>query len=362
MRIVFICAAFYPSIGGVETHVLALSRELIKRGHNITVLTESKSEYWHSKETSDNEATKLKSVEESRHFVHSKLDQIDIYYFKFGQPSFFKKFRIWSSLLLNYKLIKSADVVHCHDVFVWYLPFRFLLIQKKVFTTFHGYEGRFPPIEKSIWIRKISERLSYGNICVGDFIKRWYGTKPDFVVYGGVSVVKNSELTIRNNESKSRIKIVLIGRLAKDIGVQIYADSLKRLKRDAFKFDFKACGEGELRHELEKYGEVLGFVKKTKEYIEKGDLIFASSYLTMLSIMQLGKPIFAVYTNPLKHDYLFSSPFAKHIYIYSSGKELARGIKNYKPNLRRLKAAQNFANSQTWAKLADTYEELWAKK
>lgn len=359
MRIVFICAAFYPSIGGVETHVLALSRELIKRGHSVTVLTESKPEYWQSNGKSDNEANKLKSTVESRHFTHSKLDQIDIYYFKFGQPSFFKKFRIWYTLLLNYKLILSTDVIHCHDVFIWYLPFRFLLFQKKVFTTFHGYEGRFPPVEKSVQIRKMSEKLSYGNICVGDFIKRWYGTKPDYVVYGGTYPIQNSELV--NKSEKSKLKILLIGRLAKDIGVQIYADSLKRLKHDSFKFDFKACGEGELRYELEKYGDVLGFVKNTKEYIKKADIVMASSYLTMLSIMQLGKPIFAVYTNPLKHDYLFSSPFAKYIYIYSSGKELARGIKSYKPNLRRLKSAQNFANSQTWGKVADIYEELWKK-
>jgi len=359
MKIVFISPAFYPSIGGVETHVLALSRELIKRGHSVKVLTESKPEYWHSKDVSDNEASILKSIEESRHFIHKKLSQIDIYYFKFGQPSFIKKFKIWYSLLLNYKLILSADVVHCHDVFIWYLPFRFLLFQKKVFTTFHGYEGRFPPVEKSVWIRKMSEKLSHGNICVGDFIKRWYKTKPNYVVYGGVNEIKNSEFRIQNETSK--LKILLIGRLSKDIGVQIYAETLKRLRREKIKFSFTACGEGELRHELEKYGNVLGFVKNTKEYIKKGDLIFASSYLTMLSVMQQGKPIFAVYTNPLKHDYLFSSPFAKYIYIYSTGKELARGIKNYKPNIRRLKAAQNFANSQTWGKLADTYEELWKK-
>ncbi len=359
MKIVFICAAFYPSIGGVETHVLAVSRELIKRGHSITVLTESKPVYWQSKDNSDNEANKLKSVSKSTQFDHYKLDQIDIYYFKFGHPSFFKKFKIWYFLLINYKRILQADLVHCHDVFIWYLPFRFLLFQKKVFTTFHGYEGRFPPVEKSVWIRKLSEKLSTGNICVGDFIKRWYGTKPDYVVYGGINSIQSSELRIQN--VKSKFKILLIGRLSKDIGVQIYSEALKRLRREKIKFDFTACGEGELRSELERYGEVQGFVKNTKEYIRRADMVMASSYLTMLSVMQMGKPIFAVYTNPLKHDYLFSSPFAKYIYIYSSGKELARGIKNYKQNIKRLKAAQNFANSQTWGKMADIYEELWQK-
>jgi len=71
-------------------------------------------------------------------------------------------------------LIQEADIVHCHDVFFWYLPFRFLYPKKKVFTTFHGWEGIFPPKWQAKVIRNISEKLSFGNICVGDFIRKWY--------------------------------------------------------------------------------------------------------------------------------------------------------------------------------------------
>jgi glycosyltransferase involved in cell wall biosynthesis len=347
MKIVFISSSFYPSIGGVETHVLNVADELVKLGNQVTVITE----YKQSLRSSASPAG-LKGS-------NKKIKGIKIVRLQFRQGRFIKLLNIWLELIKNRKLFKEADVIHSHDVFIWYLPFRFIFPYKKVFTTFHGYEGRFPPVEKSIWIRKISEKLSNGNICVGEFITRWYKTKPDYIVYGGVGTEKT---IIIKPPRKRNIKIVLIGRLAKDIGVQIYRDALRSLRRDGYKFELEVCGDGEMKEDLKKYGKVLGFVKSTKEYIKKADIIFASSYLTMLSVMQMGKPVFAVYSNPLKHDYLYSSPFSKYAYIYSSGKELSRSVKNYKPNLQRLESAQKWSNSQTWSSIAQIYLELWSKK
>jgi len=39
MRIVQVCPWFEPYVGGVETHVATLSSELVRRGHEVTVLT-----------------------------------------------------------------------------------------------------------------------------------------------------------------------------------------------------------------------------------------------------------------------------------------------------------------------------------
>ncbi len=39
MRVVQVCPYFFPHIGGVESHVLDLSRELVARGHTVTVVT-----------------------------------------------------------------------------------------------------------------------------------------------------------------------------------------------------------------------------------------------------------------------------------------------------------------------------------
>lgn len=366
MRIVFISSAFYPSIGGVETHVLELSKALVRLGHEVTVLTE----YKQSEGESDNEAKNIKSIDESSFFIHKKifftnkkLYQIDIFYFKFGHASFLKKFKIWVSLFLHRKLFLDADVIHCHDVFFWYLPFRFLYPKKKVFVTFHGYETVFPPQKKAIRIRKLSEKLAYGNICVGNFIQRWYGTKADYVVYGGITKILNPKLPgINKPNTKKTLNILLIGRLEKDIGIQIYRDTLRMLKEKSIKFKLTACGDGSMRQDLEQYGEVLGFQGSIKKFIEKTDMVFASSYLTMLQVIQLGKPVFAAYTNPLKHDYLHDSPFDRYITISGSAGELSRKIAKNMPNQRLLKQGVNWANSQTWDKIAEVYLQLWNKK
>lgn len=362
MKIVFITSAFYPSIGGVETHVLQLSKELTRLGHKVTVVTEDKPEYWQSRFKSDNEAGKLKSIDKTTLFTRKRLDQIDIYYFKFGQPSFFKKFKIWYSFLKNIKLFQEAEIIHCHDVFIWYLPLRFLHFQKKVFTTFHGYETVFPPEKKAIYLRRLSAWLSYGTIFVGDYIKKWYGTNPDIVTYGGVKEVHGSRFTVHSSTRRRKLRILLIGRLEKDIGVRVYRGALRKLKEIGVTYEFIACGGGSLTKEMEGYGQVFGFVRKLKTYMKKADIVFCSSYLTMLEVLQVGKPIFAAYTNPLKHDYLCDSPFKDYIKVSHDASTLTKQILKYKPNLRKIEQGAKWANSQTWENVAQVYLELWNKK
>ena len=154
----------------------------------------------YSPELSDEDLTIRKSSSDTEKVIVYRLPEV--------KKNRLKKFIIWQWLLKNIKIIQEADIVHCHDVFYWYLPFRFLYFRKPVFTTFHGYE-KYPVPFKNIVIRKISEKLSWGNICVGMFIEKWYGTKATFISYGGVdSKIKNpkSIRQLRLNRSQLRTK------------------------------------------------------------------------------------------------------------------------------------------------------------
>lgn len=173
MTVLFLSRFFYPHIGGVERHVEEISKRLIKMGHEVVVVSESS-----TSEESPPTSSKLWRGHHPRCFKAYKIPV--------GENEKLKKFQIWRWLWRHRQLIKQADIIHCHDVFFWYLPFRFLYPQKPVFTTFHGYETKFPPSKKAIFVRKLSEKLSFGNICVGDYIKKWYRTNSNFTTYGGV--------------------------------------------------------------------------------------------------------------------------------------------------------------------------------
>lgn len=208
MNIVFFSRLFYPHIGGVEKHVLEISRILIKKGHKVTVVTEKHSQDLKAKEIIEGiEVLRIPNLRDGK----------------------LKKFKIWNWLLSNRKIIKNADIIHCHDVFFWYLPFRILYFNKPVFTTLHGYED-YPLKSSYILMHRISEKLSKGNICIGDFMKKWYNTKPDFVTYGAVEI-PNSKLQIVNRVKQE--SAVFIGRLDKQTGILTYVEAIEIIKENS---------------------------------------------------------------------------------------------------------------------------------
>ena len=123
MKVLFLTHYFYPHIGGVEKHVLEISRDLIAKNHKVTIVTERYDD----------------SLSE-----HEVFENIEIYRFSYPHKRFKGLSEIWKWLWKKRNLIKESDIIHCHDVFIWYLPFRFLFPLKKVFTTFHGWEGVYP--------------------------------------------------------------------------------------------------------------------------------------------------------------------------------------------------------------------------
>ncbi|PIS14325.1 hypothetical protein COT64_03255 [Candidatus Shapirobacteria bacterium CG09_land_8_20_14_0_10_39_12] len=348
MKILFLTRKFWPSIGGVEKHTLEVSKILTKMGHSVKVIAEADSNFKF-------EILNFKSI--------FKYQNITIFKIPITTGEKLKKFQIWSWLGKNRGLLKDSDIIHCHDVFFWYLPFRFLFPKKKVFITFHGWEGKFPPALKAKLVRKISEKLAFGNICVGDFIKKWYGTKPDFVTYGGANLIQNSKFKIQNYNLK--LKILFIGRLEEDTGLPVYLKALAILKNSGFKVSVEFAGDGGLRKEAEKYGRVLGFVGDLGNYIQNSDFIFTSGYLAILEAMIRKKLIFSVYDNPLKEDYLKLAPFSKWIIIESSPEQLAQKISYYfespKEEKEMTEKAFDWAKEQSWKKVSEIYINLWQK-
>lgn len=343
MQLLFLTRRFFPDIGGVESHILEISKILAKKGHSITIITES--------HFNDRQSFKF----------YRQQKNIKVVSINAGYENWFKKFRVWKALYKFKNIINDADIVHCHDVFYWYLPFRIIYPFKKVYITFHGYEGVFPPRNSAIWIRKVSEKLSNGNICVGEYITRWYRTKANYIIYGGVKV--NQKTIINHQKQNSKLKITLIGRFEKDIGVLTYINALERLKIKNINIDFSAFGNGSLGSKLRLHGKIFESTMNIDTTIKNADIIFASSYLIMFQALIARKIVIAVYDNPLKEDYLKMSPFINYIYICKDADEVAGVVidifKNSWKSESMVSSGYNWAKDQTWEKVTNTYFNLW---
>ncbi|HEX8966027.1 MAG TPA: glycosyltransferase family 4 protein [Patescibacteria group bacterium] len=335
MNILFLTRLFYPHIGGVEKHVLEVGKRLVKDGHNVTVITENHG---------------YKGTE--------TIEGMQIVRIPVGKSEKLKKFAIWSWLQKNKYLIDEADIVHCHDVFFWYLPFKALLPKKPVYIKFHGYETVFPPQMSAKINRKLAENLTLGNICVGDFIAPWYETKPTFVTYGGVEIEK-----IKLKTKHKTPRIVFIGRGTKDNGIHVYLQALEIFKEHKINFTFEVYGDTPYKKEIETFGKVYGFVEDIQAVLAQSTLVFASSYLSIFDAFAQKKPVFAVYTNPLKRDYLEMSPFAKFITMtdnpHTLAQEIKKTIENTMYKIDNITHEYEWVQNQTWDKVKELYSALW---
>ena len=338
-KLLFLCKYFWPHIGGVETHVLQVSTELMKRGYEITIFTEQHD---------------------------SSLPLFDeksgIRVFRIPQESLQNKWTVWKWMFLHLPVLISSDIIHAHDVMWWYWPFRFVLLQQRAYTTFHGYEGTHEPRLGAILSRKLSEFLSHKTICIGDWMRKWYHTNPYAVNYGAASCSPASLFQVRPNS------IVFIGRLSEDTGILAYIRAVQQLKG---KFTLDIFGQGPLKK------EVLGIIynspfityQEETSYPEKElarhRYAFVSRYLTMIEAQQIGRLVFAQWNTAIKRDYLRSFPTANCIHAFHDPKDLVKTLEDVQKNLgkekRFIRKAQSWALLQRWSKVADMYEDVWKK-
>lgn len=331
---------FWPHIGGVETHVMKVSEELVRQGHEVTVLTAM-----HGNGSPDEEWYKgIRVLRFPGDHLH--------------------KARLW--VIRNRDIFRSADVVHCHDFTSftgWYAPLRLCYPKKPVFVTFHGHEGTLPIPKRVMSLRRMTELLTHGNICVGDYIPKWYGTKADIVCYGGTDVV--------DGVKEGSDGAVFIGRLEKDTGIRIYIEAMKLLKERGMDLTLDIYGDGSLRDWVEETSRehglsvtVHGMTNDPWKFTEEHKFALVSGYLAILEAMARKKLVLSVYENELKEDYLTMIPNATDIMVIAPTAEvLAERIIYYQTNpseyAEMVAKAHSYAKKNRWDRVAKAYLRLW---
>jgi glycosyltransferase involved in cell wall biosynthesis len=284
MKILFLTHYKWPHVGGVEKHVEEVGKILNKKGHAVTIVSEADIKYPHFK--------------------------------------FIGIFFIWIWLFKNLNLIEKADIIHCHDVFIWYLPFCLIYPKKPVVTTIHGLEWDSPLNRISIFQKRLAARLSNKTIGIGKFLEKYLHIKFNLITYGAVS--RN-----QSNGHKNKNTIVYVGRLEENTGLLRFLDWLKANP----KYQTIFCGDGELRKECEKYGEIHGFTDP-RPFYKKAEYCVPGGYLAALEALSYKCRLKLFWNNKIKEDYWNMSPFVR-------------------------KDAGIWAKKQTWEKLANEYLDLY---
>ncbi|GDX61908.1 glycosyl transferase [Candidatus Levyibacteriota bacterium] len=344
MTIVFFCRLFYPHIGGVEKHVMEIAKRLVSLGNKLIIITESSLEVY---------------SEGNKPILFEIIDNIEVYRIPVEKNESSKKWIIWRWMWKNKQIWHNADILHFHDVFFWYLPFRLLNLSKNAYITFHGYEG-YPLKKKAVLIRKLAEILTNGNICIGDFIKKWYGTKSTYVSYGAVNISKEKKV-----HQPSPFSALFYGRLDNQTGITIYDAAMIIINKKYPQFSLTIIGDGPLRDKIDDKIRRFGYQINISEYLKNNRFVFISSYLSILEALAAKRLVFAVYDNPIKKDYLEMAPFASFIIIENSHQKLAEKvaffIKNPTLEAYKIEEGYKWVKNQTWDSVVKLYLKLWNK-
>jgi len=333
MNILLFSQSFAPHIGGVENHLNGIIKEFQKNGDRVSVITIN----------SEN----LKNFE--------IINNVRVYRINYPKIKILGLIKIWLEIFKKRNLIKKADVIHIHDVFIYYLPFKLLFPKKKIITIFHGWENLFPIPKKNILYKKIAQKLSDRTISIGQYINRHYqlSNKNNQISYGAVKIPRNTKKIIK----KEKKLFLFLGRLEKDTGLETFLKTIDLIKKTE-KIKVVFCGDGPLKQKCQKYGEVKGFISPEKE-LAKADFCFVGGYLSMLEAFSYQCQVICSYENQLKKDYWLETPFSELLIIDKNPKTLSDKIldriKNAKTAKENTEKALALCKEFTFKKLANLY-------
>lgn len=242
MNILFLAHHKWPRVGGVERHLKFIISNFKSTNPDIEIKT---------------------------------ISEEDI---KPPRIKYFGLLYIWYWLFKNRELITRSNVVHIHDVFIWYLPFRFLFPFKKVYITFHGWEGKWPIPLWNILNKRVANLLCSGSIAVGKYIERWYGIKSNYIIHGAVEKLPKTKF------KKIKNTIVYLGRQDADTGIN----------------EFKNWLSGQETKYKVKY---ITNDPNPEKYLITAEYCVPSGYLSYLESLSYGCKIITFGNNPLKKDY-----------------------------------------------------------
>jgi glycosyltransferase involved in cell wall biosynthesis len=333
--IIHLVRLYSPHIGGVETHVSALSKLAKEKGCDVLVITEQIN---------------------VNHLLEETINGVKIV--RIPTERLKSKINLWFWFFKNRFLFANSDIVQVHDVFWWIIPLLFML-KGKLFVTFHGWEGTYPiPFTNKIH-RLIASLFAVKTMHVGEWIQKYYWDIPNEISYGGVGFKTKRISSVKNNSDH----FVFIGRLDEDNDLPMYITFAKLLKSKFPNIKISWVGDGQYARDCSEIGTVTGFVDDTCSYLSDAGIVGASSYLSIWDSYAYGKAVCSFYSNKLKKAYLESFPEKSGLFISDNPKKMLAmysKIRNLDKNHEKLQIELlEIAAKYNWKAVFVQYEKIW---
>ena len=368
MRIVQVVHAFPPEVGGLEHHVFYLSRELVRKGHDVLVVAGNPGG--------------LKSEE--------TMDGVRVRrYRSFAFPGF-SSVRLQPGLLLRL-LFVPADVFHSHgygSLHPLCAALAALLRRKPFFFTLHGYPKMTRLKEKAmLWlyrnfIARIYLAIARKVISVSEDlsdIEREVARRKVAVIPNGA----DTELFKPSKTEERKTIITYVGRFDRYKGIDVLVRAFAQVVREFPDVELHIVGKDEgMRSELERLARELGVEGKTMFYEElekakmpevynRSSLVVLPSYyegfsLVMLEALLCRRPMLA--TQVGMAEQVMRMAFGRHadMFLVKPGDvdglaEKMRAILGARERLGDIlkKASERIAAEYSWPAVADRTLELY---
>ncbi len=256
MKIAMLSPFFYPHTGGTEKYVRDLSAALVKKGHEVTVITNNIPR--------EKNAPREEIIPEGVKVI--RLDALNLFNY------------LPVSIQFNLKMLEGYDIVHCHVPAVSFLRSVGGKIKQPVIVTYHcditisekyfgipvphwfvtpfekannGYVSLFLPQADAI----ITTSESYAS--TSTVVKHF----PHHVVPIGIFHDKIDEVQRKLNltpDKKDPRQILFLGRLAGNKGCDYLVSAMPKIIAKFPDVKFIICGDGEEKQHILDHVEKLG--------------------------------------------------------------------------------------------------------
>jgi glycosyltransferase involved in cell wall biosynthesis len=384
MKIIQVCPFFYPVEGGVEEHVLQISKQLTKNGHNVTILTSDSLRNGRIKQ-------KFEKIEGLEVFRFTTI-------FSFGD---FGKF--WPGFIIklireNYDLVHAHSYRHFHTILAGFIGK--LKNKPCILTThspFHPLHTRnlFSKIFVNIYdcfFKFFFDKLFYKVITITTFENNYFGhlsmrrivTIPNGIderIFKKIDRLRYSEVMKKFGLNKKDKIILFVGRIHPTKGLDFLVKVLNEVKQNSLrvvivgpiqdKGYFEKLNKIIKEHKLSDKIVFTGFVTEEEKlmFYDISKIFFLPSIyepfgIVILEAFSRGKPVIAVDSdgprflikngeNGFLVKYGDVESASKYIRLLLSDRKLYKKISQ-----NNIKKAKQFTWNKIVKKIIKVYEEV----